>query len=139
MARRMDLDNVTILAAFLLALVLLVMYFVASARERGTRPSYAREVYLRSGSSALAQALAQAPPSASAYATVAQVAAYAAAGGDATGYGEVADGRCARLGSGAGLVFADRSPYCGMWVYGPKPRRGDPDVAPFSRDYWFQP
>jgi len=146
------MDPVTFGVALALAaaVLLLVMYFVASARERGRDPQYLREVYLYYDPSPTKhdpQAVAAA--FGAVLATTAQVAMYAAAGGGARGGGAVDDGRPVRLTPGAGggprhtELFATEVPLLvpvhGIWLYGPKPRRGAPNVQPFNCSAWFHP
>jgi hypothetical protein len=143
----MDADSLGVLTCALVAAVLLVVYFVASHRERGRSPHYAQEVYLyRVEHSAPGEPspdpAAVAVAHRAALATQAQVALYAAAGGSARGRGQVAGGACVGLtpaAKGPLAVTAGAPAGCGAWLYGAKPRRGSPGVAPFSDGLWFQP
>lgn len=146
---RMGGLETAILSALIVALLLFAAYFTTARREResGLDPSYAREVYLYrppraeakasllpEGARRLAAALG------SDLASEGQVAVYAAAGGRASGCGLVAEGRAVRLLSPAGISSDGCDPAAtGLWLYGPKPRRRFPGVAPFSAACWFQP
>jgi hypothetical protein len=118
-----------ILAAALVAVLLFVVYLVKSRAERGQEPHYAREVYLYRGlprAPSLATARRAAAALGAEVAARAQVAIYRSAGGHASGHGFVAEGDCV-------------PPDCGVWLYGPKPWRGTPHVAPFNGAHWYQP
>ena len=143
----MDVYSLAIWVAVAIALVLLVIYFVAGWRERGRDPHYAREVYLYDDSAIPAPDPAKtAAMYGAAVATSAQIAMYATAGGGAHGYGIDSAGEFVGLtparGGGpemtqfpsAGLPTA-----YGIWLYGPKPRRGTKAIAPFSCAHWFHP
>ena len=145
---RMDGLELAILAAVVVALLLFVAYFAAARREKGLDPFYAREVYLLLPGSEGSPAFPGAPPGLAAaehaaarlgaeVATAGQVAVYAASGGRALGCGLVAEGRAVQLLPG-GAVAGCGPAALGVWLYGPKPRRLYPGVAPFDGAHWFQ-
>lgn len=138
----MDTVCVAVSAAFVLAVLLAVVYCVASRRERGQDPHYAEEVYLYydpATPAPNAQAVARALGAT--VATRSQVGVYAASGGAAHGYGVAGAGaRVSYLGltPAAGGLAATQFPgpappaVHGVWLYGPKPCRGTPYIEPFS-------
>jgi len=142
----MDLNGAAVLVATVIAVALFVIYYVASGRERGRDPHYAREVYLHYDPAAPSpDPRAVAAFYNAAVATSSQVAAYAAAGGGAHGYGLVSEGGYLGLAPAAGGLAAAPFPApvspsaYGVWLYGAKPRRGTPHVEPFSCAHWFHP
>jgi hypothetical protein len=134
----MSLSRVASVLATIIALALLVAYFVKKQQERGQDPYYNKEVYFYEDSNAWGATAARFRAD---IASMAQVKIYTTAGGEDKGCGLVfengkiveraAPETCAALPSGA---YAS----CGVWLYGPKPGRGTPGVAPFSAGVWFQ-
>ncbi len=143
----MDVEGLGIIFCVLVAAALLIIYFVASYRERGQTPHYSQEVYLYYDPSVPTPDPAS---TAAAYqavlATSAQIAIYAAAGGGAHGYGATAAGAFIGLTpTGIGGLAATAFPASGapavygVWLYGAKPKRGSRGIVPFSCAHWFHP
>jgi hypothetical protein len=145
---RLDLDSISVGIAIVIAVALLVMYFVMRARERGHSPRFAKEVYLYYDPATPAPDPGRvAAIFAAELATPGQVTEYAAVGGAAHGYGATSGGQYLALmpvGLGAALAVTPfprgAPPAYGVWLYGPKPRRGTKGITPFGCDgEWFQP
>ena len=120
---------IAVAAITILALALIALYAAATVREReqGHDPYWFKEVYLYRGGG---------PPPGAEFATLAQVRVYRRAGGGA-GHGYAADGgRLWPTGAGRGAPAAGGP---AVWLYGPKPRRGTPGVAPFDAARGVQP
>jgi hypothetical protein len=155
-------DSPMVGVAIVVACLMFILYLLAGLKERGRDPFYDREVYLfypsgpRLDPAGVAAACRRFGAT---VATPAQVAVYAAHGGDAHGYGLTADARFMGLtpasgpGGAATRLAATAWPgaapptSAGVWLLGPKPRRGTPGVVPFSLECpheghshcWFHP
>jgi hypothetical protein len=135
----MGSDEVSILVATVVALVLLVLYAAAGRRELGRNPFWAAEVYLYVPPGAGEDTTAAAAALAASVASVAQVRAYLAMGGSARGYGYAAGPNGLVAVGASASASAGIGPDVGVWLYGAKPPRGARGVAPFDRGHWFQP
>jgi hypothetical protein len=147
-----DPDATAVVVASLIALVLFILYSMATLRERGQNPHWSMEVYLYYNPATPNPDIAAVMTTYGAkVATIQQVEVYLVAGGGAHGYG-YADGgaKAGRVVVGAvptglgGLTVApwpDAAPPrpVGVWLYGAKPRQGARGVIPFSCAHWFQP
>jgi hypothetical protein len=128
-----DPDATAVVVASLIALVLFILYSMATLRERGQNPHWSMEVYLYYNPATPNPDIAAVMTTYGAkVATIQQVEVYLVAGGGAHGYGY------------AGLTVApwpDAAPPrpVGVWLYGAKPRQGARGVIPFSCAHWFQP
>jgi hypothetical protein len=149
----MDSDALAVAIASIIALVLLILYAVATLRERGQNPHWSAEVYLYYDPATPAPDVAKLAAAYNAkVATTQQVEVYLVAGGSAHGYGYADGGAAGRVvvgavptGLGLGGLTAAAWPCAsppspvGAWLYGAKPRRGTRAVVPFSCAHWFQP
>jgi hypothetical protein len=130
------ISSVASVLAALLALFLLLVYFVKKQQERGQDPRYTKEVYLYLGEGGISAAAKRLGAS---LASAEQVRLYASEGGMIAGCGfAVGQGSLVTIGKTIGKAADGGASRCGVWLYGPKPRRGTPCVLPFAKGMWFQ-
>ena len=143
----MDVQSVALALIAILIILAIVAFGWRTYKRQGMAPSFQREVFLwfdpNNTSPNLSAATSTAMALKSTVASPGQVSLYAAGGGSVAGAGITSTGDIywapgpQYAGPTAFEKLGTGLPY-GVWLFGPKPVKGTPNVMPFSCRSWYQ-